>query len=171
MQTTTLVKAKITDHSMLMFINPSLVSVMPCRPTRFKVPVCGLLRLLLVLSGKSDPIFDLGGGPQILWPESLTAGEFGITGLLWALILGETARRLKRLGSKSSSRPRFRLNSCIMGVGCVILRAELCELGRSKGLANSLVEPTVVDGVMSIAESSSETDGGPVARVDGGGVR
>lgn len=129
---TTLVKAKITEnHSMLMFINPSLVSVIPCKPTRFKVPVCGLLRLLLVFSGKSDPIFDLGGGPQMLCPESLTAGEFGITGLLWVLILGETARRLNRLGSKSSSRPRFRLNSCIMGVGCGMLRAELRELGRS----------------------------------------
>lgn len=153
---------------MLMLINPSLVSVIPCSPTRFNVPVCGPLRLLLLVSGKSEPMFDLGG-PQMLVPESLNAGELGITGLLWALKLGDTARRLKRLESKSSSRPRFLLNSCI-GVGCAALRVELRELGRSKGLTNSLFEPTVVDGVMSIAKSSSEIEGGPAERI-GGGVR
>lgn len=105
----------------------------------------------------------------MLVPESLNAGELGITGLLWALKLGDTARRLKRLESKSSSRPRFLLNSCI-GVGCAALRVELRELGRSKGLTNSLFEPTVVDGVMSIAKSSSEIEGGPAERI-GGGVR
>jgi len=79
-------------------------------------------------------------------------------------MLGETARRLNKLGSKSSSRPRFRLNSC-MAVGCA---SEPRELGLSRGLANSKVD---VDGVMSIAKSSSETDGGPVGRIGGGGVR
>lgn len=151
---------------MLMFISESLASVIPCNPTRFNVPVCGLLLLRGLLSGKSEPRLDLGGGPQMLDPVSLIAGELGITGLLWALMLGETARRLKRLGSKSSSRPRFRLNSC-MAVGCAALRSEPRELGRSKGLANSKVD---VDGVMSIAKSSSETDGGP-GRIGGGGVR
>lgn len=147
-----------------MFISESLASVIPCNPTRFKVPVCGLLLLRGLLSGKSEPRLDLGGGPQILGPVSLIAGELGITGLLWALMLGETARRLNRFGSKSSSRPRFRLNSC-MAVGCA---SEPREQGRSKGLANSKVD---VDGVMSIAKSSSETDGGPVGRIVGGGVR
>lgn len=72
-------------------------------------------------------------------------------------MLGETARRLNKLGSKSSSRARLRLNSCT-GVGCGAFRAELRELGRSKGLANSVVD---VDGVMSIARSSSEADEAP----------
>jgi len=70
------------NYSMLMFISESLASVIPCNPTRFKVPVCGLLLLRGLLSGKSEPRLDLGGGPHILGPVSLIAGELGITGLL-----------------------------------------------------------------------------------------
>ena len=144
---------------MLMFMSPSLVSVIPCNPNRLNgPPVCGLL--LEFVSGNNDPILDFGGGPHGLGPDppSVAADEFDITGLLWTLMLGDTARRLNSVASKSSSRARLRLNSCT-GVGCCgALRVELRELGRSKGLANSVVD---VDGVMSIARSSSEADDAP----------
>jgi hypothetical protein len=75
------------DHSMLMFMNPSFVSVIPCKPTRFRGPVwLGVdgFRLpfsVLGRSGKREPMLALGG-PQMLVPISLTAGELGMTGLL-----------------------------------------------------------------------------------------
>jgi hypothetical protein len=106
----------------------------------------------------------------MLCPVSLTAGEFGMTGLLWTLMLGDTALRLKRLGSKSSSRRRFRLISVMAGkFACGV---ELLDPGRSYGLANSAVlDPSVVDGVISMAISSSDMADGPNVRIEGGGVR
>lgn len=65
---------------MLMFMSPSLVSVIPCNPNRLNGPVCGLLREFA--SGNKDPIFDLGGGPHGLGPASVAADELDITGLL-----------------------------------------------------------------------------------------
>lgn len=154
-------------------MNPSLVSFIPCSPTRFRVPVWLLpLRGPLSVagrSGNSEPRLDLGG-PQMLGLVSLTTGELGMTGLLCALMLGDTARRLKRFGSKSSSRRRFLLNSPTNPAGAP-WDASLREPGRSLGLANSVVDPTVVDGVISIARSSSETDEAPCRRWGGGGVR
>lgn len=93
----------------------------------------------------------------MLVPVSLTAGELGITGLLWTLILGDTALRLNRFGSKSSSRRRFLLNSNIE-IGCVAIGVEQRELGLSLGFANSEVDPIVVEGVISMERSSSDTE-------------
>lgn len=155
-----------TDHSMLMFINPSLVSFIPCSPTRRGVPACDAFRL--TDSELPRSVNGFGGSPQPLFPDSFTTGELGIMGLLCRLVLGDTALRLKRFESKSSSRRRFRLKSP-NEAWAAATGVEDREF-RSNGLANS-VEPTAVDGVISIAESSSDIEDAAVGRCDGGGVR
>lgn len=140
------------SHSMLMFMNPSLVSFIPCSPTRRGVPACEVFRFTASAFG------------------SFTTGELGMTGLLWMLVLGDTALRLKRFESRSSSRRRFRLKSPNDEIWDAATGVEAREF-RSNGLANSVVEPNAVDGVISIAESSSDIDDAAVCRSDGGGVR
>lgn len=152
---------------MLMFINPSLVSFIPCSPTRRGVVLCCPFRF----ASGFPPYADLGGPPQPLLPASLTTGELGITGLLWMLVLGETALRLKRLGSKSSSRRRLRRKSPSVGTCGAAKGVEDRELGRSNGLANSPDVTPSTEGVTSMVESSSDIDEAAVWRDVGGGVR
>ena len=78
--------APSTNHSMLMFIKPSWVSVIPCNPTRFDGPpgpfILPLLPVLLTLSpetwtlGTSRLPFEL---PH--QPPSRCKGDWGQTGL------------------------------------------------------------------------------------------
>lgn len=167
-------KKRMRNYSMLMFINPSLVSVMPCSPTRLGVPLWGGFRpgpSWFARSRNGGPREDFGSGPQALFPVSFTTGEFDITGLLCALVLGDTALRLKRLESRSSSRRRFREMSTADGICGGWKGVEARELGFSDGLAESPAREPSVAGVMSIAESSSDIDDVRVGRVGGGGVR
>lgn len=92
---------------MLIFIRPSLVSTIPCKPTLLLGPPPPPLPPLLPLLLRS--LLVLGGGicPQALSP--LKPGLCCNTGLLCTLMPGETALRLKLDGSRSSSLPRFRL--------------------------------------------------------------
>lgn len=99
---------------MLIFISPSLVSVMPCSPTLLG-PNDGVMLVL-------PPLFDLGPwplcpllpawslAPFVAAPHrllSLCAGDCDSTGLFVTLTPGETARRLIELTSRSSSRRRL----------------------------------------------------------------
>jgi hypothetical protein len=103
------------SYSMLMFISPSLVSVMPWSPTRFMPPSAVPAAWI---SGPNRPGAALGVEVNTL--PSLTTGECVTTGLLCPLIPGDTARRLNKLGSRSSSRRRLRRSSDAVGVweGC-----------------------------------------------------
>ncbi|BCS20490.1 uncharacterized protein APUU_20922S [Aspergillus puulaauensis] len=156
-------------YSMLIFMKPSLASFMPCMPTLFKVPEWGVVGIFRgAVSGrslKSGPMFDFGG-PHILGPWSVSAGELGMTGLLCALMLGDTALRLNKLGSKSSSLRRF-LRSSETTPDWLGSGVEARDAGLSPGLTNS----AVFDGVMSIVISSSDTEEAACGRGGGGGVR
>lgn len=104
---------RLHNHSILIFIIPSEVSVIPCNPTLFGP---GPELTLPCLS--SDPMpalevsrvnFDLSHQPP-----ALGTGDWVATGLLCMLSPGETARLLIEWGSKSSSLRRlltFRLTS------------------------------------------------------------
>lgn len=98
-------------HSILIFMKPSLVSVMPCRPILLG-PNEGVILTL-------PPLFDLS---PAAWPPepcpfafvavphrlpSRCAGDCDSTGLFWTLTPGETARRLMECPSRSSSRLRL----------------------------------------------------------------
>ena len=108
-------------HSMLMFINPSFVSFIPCIPIRFPTALELLLPPLLALSPgawlDNESRWDFGH-----LPPSLCAGDGGSIGLFCRLTPGETARRLNWLGSKSSSLLRlpraFLVASAVEGPGC-----------------------------------------------------
>lgn len=110
-------RRSMLNHSMLIFISPSLVSVIPCRPTLFG-PRLGVTLIVL------PPLFDLspeawppGGAPFVIEPSllvlfvahmpSLCCGDCDRTGLLVTLKPGDTARRLIEFTSKSSSLRRF----------------------------------------------------------------
>lgn len=85
-----------------MFIRPSLVSFIPCKPTLLtepNEPIFPPLSLPRERSAEDVPEVDFDDRPQGF--ASFIAGDCGITGLLW--MLGDTARRLKELGSNSSS--------------------------------------------------------------------
>lgn len=120
----------VIDHSILILMNPSLVSFIPCRPTLlgvaipFPLPFTPLLLLLtlpplLILSPMTcDPpgtswyccwccwleLEPFGHCPAQPW---LLSGDCGSIGLFWSDIPGETARRLKCKMSQSSSRIRL----------------------------------------------------------------
>lgn len=103
---------------MLMRMMPSFVSTIPCNPT-----------LPFLLTWPVEPMGGFAGVPpklpDSLWPllplsppvlpgrepHGITSRCIGLctTGELCALMLGLTARRLKLVGSKSSSRRRLLL--------------------------------------------------------------
>lgn len=111
---------------MLIFIKPSLVSVIPCRPILLG-PKDGVIVVL-------PPLFDLS--PLTTFPvegslvsfaephKSRFAGDCDRTGLLCTLRPGDTARRLIEYSSKSSSLRRlldfFKPSAAVSGAasGC-----------------------------------------------------
>lgn len=106
------------SYSMLIFIKPSLVSVMPCSPTRFG-PNVGVMLMLPPLFDRSPldcPPIDVSRlafvivDAVVAVPQRLPSrwlGDCEITGLLCTLKPGDTARRFSECSSKSSSRRRL----------------------------------------------------------------
>src|SRR5690242_17705573 len=99
---------------MLIFIKPSLVSVMPCSPTRFgpKVGVILMLPPLLDRSPFDCPLIEVSRLAFVIVdvPQRLPSrwlGDCEMTGLLCTLNPGDTARRFNECSSKSSSRRRL----------------------------------------------------------------
>lgn len=104
-------RAQHQSYSMLIFMSPSLVSVMPCSPILLgpRVGVMLILPALFDLSPVECPLIEVSL-PALAVPHRLLsrcAGDCEMTGLLCTLRPGDTARRLIDISSKSSSRRRL----------------------------------------------------------------
>jgi hypothetical protein len=102
----------LSVYSMLIFISPSFVSVIPCSPIRLgpKVGVMLMLPPLFERSPWDCPLIDVSRLAFADVPHKLLSrctGDCEMTGELWTLTPGDTARRLIDASSKSSSRRRL----------------------------------------------------------------
>lgn len=110
-------------YSMLSLVIPSLVSTMPWYPTRpfaraLSPTLPPALPSLLGVPPFSPPALPLLPG---LEPHGACCIGLCMIGEPWTLSPGDTARRLKLTGSRSSSRRRFvslRVTSATDGGGC-----------------------------------------------------
>lgn len=173
-------KCRICTYSMLIFISPSLVSVMPCKPIRLG-PSDGVIDTL-------PPLFDLSplaevplGGSFVGFADpqrSRPAGDCDSMGLLVTLRPGDTARRLMEYSSRSSSRRRlldfFNPSAAVKGArGCGVDERDIAPGCTNPSDAAVVVpEGRDVDPDETVGESmlmSSLTAEDPARGKDGGG--
>jgi len=146
-------------YSMLIFIKPSLVSVIPCRPVFLTGPSTGVVTCptLLALSSTltlgsvvSRSSFDC---PHHDPPLS---GDWPGTGLLCTLNPGDTARRLIEAISKSSSRRRLLFTFCEISAA----------VGIFAGRASAIFVSTVGLGIFVFVALPEMPDEGGLLRLD-----
>jgi hypothetical protein len=173
-------KNEVVQHhySMLIFISPSLVSVMPCKPTRLGPKVGVMLKLppLFDRSPLDCPLMDVSRLAFVAVPQRLPSrwlGDCEMTGLLCTLRPGDTARRLSECSSKSSSRRRlldfFSPSAAVGGfIDCGVEAREVqfrLTLWSGAGMplplfANTVGESMFMSSLIAAEDSARLNDGG-----------